>query len=82
MSDAFQDEIRFLGIESSPAFVRSPEALKEQLLWVRSFRTVEELRLALLDWLEVYNERWLVARHGYRSPAQVRRDAIALRAAA
>ena len=45
MSDDFQNEIRFLGIVSSPAFVREPEGngcierffktLKEQLLWVR-----------------------------------------------
>ena len=42
MSDDFQNEIRFLGIEASPAFVRQPEGngcierffrtLKEQLL--------------------------------------------------
>jgi hypothetical protein len=25
MSDTFQDELRFLGIASSPAFVREPE---------------------------------------------------------
>ena len=45
MSDDFQNEIRFLGIESSPGFVRVPQGngcierffktLKEQLLWVR-----------------------------------------------
>jgi len=56
ISDAFQDELAFLGIESSPAFVRAPEGngcaerlirtLMEQLLWIRSFETVE-LRLAL-----------------------------------
>ena len=44
MSDHFQREIAFLGIESSPAFVRAPEGngcaerfirtLKENLLWV------------------------------------------------
>ncbi len=54
-SDAFQRELDFLGIESSPAFVRAPEGngyaerfirtLKEQLLWVRTFATVEEPRL-------------------------------------
>ena len=53
MSDAFQDELRFLGIRSSPAFVREPETngvaerfvktLKEQLLWVEHFATVEQL---------------------------------------
>jgi len=87
MSDDFQAELQFLGITSSPAFVRAPEGngvaerfirtLKEQLLWVRTFQTVEELRGALHDWLCLYNEQWLVERHGFRSPAQVRRDLLA-----
>jgi putative transposase len=87
MSDAFQSELSFLGIESSPAFVRSPEGngcserfirtLKEQVLWVRSFDTVEELRLALLAWIKTYNERWLVQRHGHQTPAAVRRSLLA-----
>jgi transposase InsO family protein len=92
VSDAFQDELAFLGIESSPAFVRAPEGngcaerfirtLKEQLLWVRPFETVEELRLALHAWLKIYNERWLIERHGHRSPAQVRHDLLASSVAA
>lgn len=48
--------------------------LKENLLWVRTFRTVEELRLALLEFKRSYNENWLIERHGHRSPAQFRRD--------
>jgi putative transposase len=48
--------------------------LKEQLLWVRTFDTVEQLRRALLDWAELYNERWMIQRHGYISPAQRRRE--------
>ena len=48
--------------------------LKGQLLWVRTFETVEELRLALHEWIRICNERWLVERHARRSPAQVRRD--------
>ncbi len=92
VSDAFQSELDFLGIASSPAFVRAPEGngcaerfirtLKEQLLWVRSFRTVEELRLALHEWVRTYNEHWLVERHGHRSPATVRHELIAIQAAA
>ena len=49
-----QDEIKCLGIEASPSFVREPEGngvaerfirtLKENLLWVRTFKTIEELR--------------------------------------
>lgn len=59
MSDDFQSEIKFLGIEPSPAFVRQPEGngcierffrtLKEQVLWVRRFRDLEELRAALIE---------------------------------
>jgi transposase InsO family protein len=92
MSDEFQAELRFLGIMSSPAFVRAPEGngvaerfirtLKEQLLWVRTFQTVEELRQALLDWVRLYNEQWVVERHGFRSPAEVRRDLLATSEAA
>jgi putative transposase len=84
MSRDFQREIAWLGATSSPAFVRAPEGngcaerfirtLKENLLWVGTFRTVEELRLALIAFRQTYNERWLIGRHGHRSPAQFRRD--------
>jgi putative transposase len=82
VSHDFQAEIRFLGLESSPAFVREPEGngcaerfirtLKENLLWVRRFETVEELRLALQRFGQTYNETWIIERHGYKTPAQVR----------
>ena len=48
--------------------------LKENLLWVRTFDTIEELRAALVEFATRYNETWLLARHGYRTPAQVRAD--------
>ncbi len=38
------------------------------------FDTVEELRAALVEFASRYNETWLVARYGYRTPAQVRAD--------
>ena len=81
-SHVFQEELRFLGIASSPAFVREPEGngcaerfirtLKENLLWLTTFDTVEELRLALHAFQQQYNETWLIGRHGYKTPAQVR----------
>ena len=40
----------------------------QALLWVRTFATVEELRLALLEFRQTYNEHWLIERHGHRSP--------------
>ena len=92
MSDAFQAELRFLGIESSPAFVRAPEGngcaerfirtLKETLLWVRVFATVEELRQALLEFQESYNADWLIERHGFRPPRAIREDQLSTAALA
>jgi putative transposase len=86
VSHDFQAEIRFLGIASSPAFVREPEGngcaerfirtLKENLLWVRSFATIEELRLALVAFKRTYNQTWIIERHGYKTPAQVREEQI------
>ena len=82
MSGDFQNEIKCLGIEASPSFVREPQGngvaerfirtLKENLLWVRTFDTIEELRAALIEFARHYNENWLVARHGHRTPAQAR----------
>lgn len=92
-SDDFQTEIKFLGIEPSPAFVRQPEGngcierffrtLKEQLLWIRRFHDLDELRAALLEFQQRYNEHWILERLDYRTPAQARRDSqVALQVAA
>ena len=92
LADDFQQAVAFFGIESSPSFVREPEGngvaerfirtLKENVLWVRSFDTIAELRLALLKFKRTYNEHWMLERYDYRSPAQVRRDLVGLDAAA
>jgi transposase InsO family protein len=86
MAHDFQQELGLLGIESSPAFVRAPEGngraerfirtLKENLLWVRTFGTVEELRRALLAFRETYNATWLIERHGFQPPARVREQQL------
>jgi hypothetical protein len=87
MSQVFQEELAFLGIDSPPAFVREPQGngcaerfirtLKENLLWITTFDTVEELRLALLVFKQHYNETWLIGRHGYKTPSQVRQEQLA-----
>ncbi len=84
-SDAFQNEVRFLGMESSPSFVRAPEGngvaerfvrtLKEQCLWLRDFQDAADVDQALQDFKRRYNETWLLSRHGYASPAEARRRA-------
>ena len=87
VADDYQRELAFLGIESSPAFVREPEGngcverfirtLKENLLWVRRFDTIEELRVALHRFQEIYNQTWIVERHGYQTPAAIRAAQLA-----
>ena len=82
VSDRFQQELAFLGIEPSPSFAYALEGngfaerfirtLKEQLLWVPTFDTVEELGQARLDFARRYNRYGILQRHGYRPPDQAR----------
>ena len=88
VADDFQRELAFLGIVPSPALVREPEGngcaerfirtLKENLLWLRRFASIEELRQALHAFKDAYNRTWIVERHGYRTPAEVRADQLGL----
>ncbi|MCW2242327.1 hypothetical protein M2351_006983 [Azospirillum canadense] len=50
--------------------------LTTPLLWIHTFDTVEDLRRALVEFARHDNETWLVARHGHRTPAQVRADQL------
>ena len=91
MSRDYQEELRFLGMRSSPAFVAEPECngvaerfvrtLKEQCLWLETFDTAEDVRVALSAFRERYNHGWLVAKHGNRTPIQARHHLSTARAA-
>jgi len=69
--------VGFLGLASSPAYVRQPEGngcaerfirpLKEQILWLRRFATVEDLHAALRAFKERHDREWLIQRHGWVS---------------
>ena len=92
ISRAFQAELRFLGMDSSPSFVRAPEGngcierfwrtLKEQLLWIHTFANIEDLNQALQEFRDLYNHQWLIERHNHRPPALVRQDLLGAGAAA
>ena len=79
-SDHYQTEIDHLGIARSPAFHYEPETngcaekaiqtLKEQLLWIERFDTLDELRTAARAFGRTYNQHWLIERHDYRSPIE------------
>ena len=78
----FQAEIKWLGIRSTPAYVGEPECngvaerfirtLKEECVYLHDFETLEEARAVIGAFIERYNNDWLLQRHGYMTPAQVR----------
>jgi len=81
-SDHFQNQLRFWGIATSWAFVDEPQpngvaerfnrTLKEQAIHGRIFRNLEEVRAAVRDFVELYNDQWMIEKLGYLSPAQAR----------
>jgi putative transposase len=81
-SHHYQAEIDHLGIAHSPAFHYEPETngcaekaiqvLKEQLLWIERFQTLNELRTAVRAFAALYNREWLLERHNYRTPIEAR----------
>ncbi len=72
------------GIRSTPAYVGEPECngiierfmrtLKEECLYVHDFKNLEEARKIIGEFIEAYNNEWLIERHGHRTPAEVRRQ--------
>lgn len=80
----FSAELQWLGIRGSPAFVGEPETngiierfmrtLKEECIYLHRFRTLEEARAVLRAFVQRYNTQWLLQRHGYRTPAEVRQE--------
>jgi putative transposase len=60
--------------EGNGCIERFFRTLKEQLLWIRHFRDLEELRAALIEFRERYNHHWILGRLNYRTPTQARRD--------
>ena len=63
--------LAFHGHGCAGRFIR---ALKENLLWQRRVDTVDDLRHALHAFKDTSNQRWILQRHGYRTPAQLRAD--------
>jgi len=84
LSDHFREQLRYWGIAPSWAFVEQPQTngvverynrtLKEQAVYGRIFRNVQEVAAAVEAFVERYNEQWLIEKIGFRSPNQARRD--------
>ncbi len=80
LSEHFQNQIKFWGIAPSFAFVAEPQTngvterfnrtIKEQVIYGRHYRTIGEVRTAVADFMDRYNQQWLVEKLGFRSPRQ------------
>ena len=94
-SEHFVNQVRYWGITTSFAFVSKPETngvaerfmrtLKEQAIHGRIFRTVQDVREAVADFIELYNQQWLLEKNRGRSPREMRQDwnaALQMQAAA
>jgi transposase InsO family protein len=81
-SGRFTTQVKAWGFAPSHAFVEQPETngvverffrtLKEQVIYGRVFRNLDEVRQAVAEFVELYNEQWLIEKNGYRSPLQAR----------
>jgi transposase InsO family protein len=82
LSDHFVNQVRFWGIKPSFAFVEQPQTngvverfnrtLKEQAIYGKVLRNVEEVRRAVGKFVEDYNAQWRVEKNGFVSPRQAR----------
>lgn len=82
LSDHFVNQVRFWGIQPSFAFVEQPQTngvverfnrtLKEQAIFGKVLRNVEEVRRAVGKFVEDYNAQWRVEKNGFVSPRQAR----------
>jgi putative transposase len=85
LSDHFLNQLRFWGVAPSFAFVAEPETngvaerfirtLKEQVIYGRVFRNLDEVRVAVASFVRRYNAEWLVEKLGFLSPLQARAHA-------
>jgi hypothetical protein len=83
LSGHFLNQIKAWGIAPSFAFLREPETngvaerfirtLKEQAIYGRIFHNLEEVRQAVLKFMDQYNQHWRIEKNGLRSPLEMRR---------
>lgn len=53
---------------------RMMRTLKEELLWLREWKSYQELKTALDSWIKQYNQSYLHSALGYKSPESVERN--------
>ena len=91
MVDHFLHQVKFWGIAPSFAFVAEPQTngvaerfnrtLKEQAIFGRVFRNIEEVRRAVGEFVERYNAHWRLEKLGFRTPQEARQAHVLKQAA-
>ena len=84
LSDHFLHQIRYWGIRPSFGFLEEPETngvaerwnrtLKEQAIYGRVFRTLDDVRVAVAAFVERYNQSWRLEKLAYRTPIEAREE--------
>lgn len=79
---SFRSPLKRFGIRFSASPLLTPQmngcaerfvgTLRSNLLSIRYFQTLSEILHATREFQTAYNEQWLIARAGYRTPAQIR----------
>ena len=82
MADHFLKQVKFWGVAPSFAFVAQPQTngvaerfnrtLKEQAIYGRVYRNIEEVRRAVGEFVERYNTHWRLEKLGFRTPYEAR----------
>jgi len=91
LSDHFQKQIRYWGITPSFGFVEEPETngvaerfnrtLKEQAIHGRIFKTLEDVRSAVGQFVEDYNAHWRPEKLEFKTPVEARQQYMLCQAA-
>ena len=84
LSDHFLNQLRYWGIHPSVSFVEEPETngvverwnrtLTEQAVYGRVFRHLAEVRAAVAEFVERYNQCWRLEKLAYRTPLEAREE--------
>jgi len=82
VSDYFQRELKHFGVRQSLAYVGEPQTngvierfwktLKKQVLEGRIYQTLADLRVALVEFMNLYNRAWRLEKLGGLTPDEAR----------
>ena len=84
LSDHFLNQLRYWGIHPSFGFLEEPETngvverwnrtLKEQAIYGRVFQNLADVRTAVAEFVERYNQRWRLEKLAYQTPLEAREE--------